>query len=267
MNYLINFFTIFSGTTGLLIGQDRMSYMLLLLSGLAIAVILWLVCAFFGRLFYKPYRMSIGQHILCSILAVIVTLTVPTYASTVYLQPALVGVIAYWRDTLASSKAWQDKQFKREYAEIKKMGLEDFSSVIPPEKGGSIIPLNHAESRIKIGQMEAEAAIENFQFNFSLISKIIGTQATVSANMVSQDMNHFFKSNPGATYPLNRGVQLAVERIYQELEPQIPRIIFITRLALIFLVVIGYAICLGWIAYAALKQIRIHSAHTLHSNQ
>ena len=263
MNYIINLFAILSGTTRLLIGHDRMSFMLILLSGVALASILWLLCAFFGRLFYKPYRLSIGQNILCGLLAVIVILTVPTYASAVYLQPALAGMIADWRDTLASSNAWQHKQFKREYYEIKKMGLEDFSSSPPPEQGGTTIPLNHPESRIKTGQMDAEAAIENFDFNFPLISKIIGAKPAVSANTVSQDINNYFKTHQGSSYPHTRGIQLAVEQIYRELEPQIPRIIFIIRLTLALLTFIGYALCLGWIAYAALRQIRVHSAHTL----
>ncbi len=263
MNYIVNLFAIFSGTTQLLMGHDRMTYLLLLFSGLALASILWLLCAFFGRLFYKPYRLSIGQHILCSLLAVIVIITVPTYASAVYLQPTLAGMITHWRDTLVSNKAWNDTQFKRQYHEIKKMGLEDFSNHPAPEQGGTLIPLNHTESRIKSGQMNAEAAIENFHFNFPLISKIIGAKPAVSANTVSQDMNDYFKTKKSSTYPHERGIQLAVEQIYRELEPQIPRIIFIIRLTLALLTFIGYVLCLGWIAYAALRQIRVHSAHTL----
>ncbi len=243
-----------------------MSYVLLLFSGLALAAILWLLCAFFGRLFYKPYRLSVGQHVLCSQLAILVILTVPTYASAVYLQPSLAGMIANWRDTLVSNQAWNHQQFKREYYEIKKMGLEDFSSSPAPEKGGTTIPLKQEKSRIKLGQMEAESSIENFDFNFPLISKLIGAKTAVSANTVSQDMNNYFKTHQGTIYPHERGVQLAVEQIYSELEPQIPRIIFIIRLALGLLTFMGYAICLGWIAYSALKQIRIHSAHALLSS-
>lgn len=265
MNYIINLFAVFSGTTQLLMGHDRMSYVLLLFSGLALAAILWLLCAFFGRLFYKPYRLSIGQHILCSQLAIMVVLIVPTYASVVYLQPSLAGMIANWRDTLVSNATWNDTQFKREYYEIKKMGLEDFSSYPSPEQGGSKIPLKKTETQVKMGQMTAEAAIENFAFNFPLISKVIGTKPAVSANTVSQDINNYFKTHQGSSYPQERGVQLAVDQIYKELEPQTLSIIFAIRIMLILKIVMGYSICLGWIAYAALKQIRVHSAHTLQS--
>jgi len=267
MNYIINLYTLLSGTSQLLMGNDRLFYLLLMFSGLALASILWLLCAFFGRLFYKPYRLSIGQHILCGLLTVIVVVTVPTYVSAVYLQPTLAGLIANWRDTLISNTAWNNKQFIRQYDEIKKMGLEDFSSNPPPEQGGSIIPASHAESRIKIGQMGADATIENFYFNFPLISKIIGTKPTVSANRVSQDINDYFSAYPGTTYPHKRGIQLAVDQIYKELEPQIPRIIFLIRLTLALATFIGYALCLGWIAYAALCQIRIYSAHNSPSSQ
>jgi hypothetical protein len=266
MNYIVNLFAIFSGTTQLLIGHNRMSYVLLLLSGVALASILWLLCAFFGRLFYKPYRLSIGQHILCSLLAVMVTLTVPIYASAEYLQPGLAGIIAHWRDTLASSKAWNDTQFKLQYHEIKKMGIEDFSIYPAPEQGGQKIPMNHMESRVKTSQMTAEAAIENFNFNFPLLSKTVGTNATVSADMINKDVNNYIKANPGVSYPTERGVQLAANQISTELEPQLPRVISMIHLILILKIVFGYVICLSWIAYAALRQIRVHSAHTLLSS-
>ncbi len=267
MNYIINLYTLLFGSSQLLMGNDQLFYLLLMFSGLALASILWLFCAFFGSLFYKPYRLSIGQHILCGLLTVMVVVTVPTYVSAVYLQPTLAGLIANWRDTLISNTAWNNKQFIRQYDEIKKMGLEDFSNYPAPARGGTLIPLNHTESLIKVGQMNAEATIENFYFNFPLISKIIGTKPTVSANRVSQDMNDYFKTNKSSTYPHERGIQLAVDQIYKELEPQIPRIIFLIRLTLALATFIGYALCLGWIAYAALCQIRIYSAHHSSSSQ
>ncbi|MDD2723881.1 MAG: hypothetical protein PHH59_07655 [Methylovulum sp.] len=262
MNYIVNFFAIFSDAIHRLIDHDPKYFVLLLLSGLALASILWLLCTFFGRLFYKPYRLSMGQHILCGLLAVMVTVTVPTYIAAVYLPPTFAAVIAHWRDALASSQAWQNKQFTSQYHEIKNMKLEDFSTYPAPEQGGEKIPANHTETRIKLSQMTAEAAIENFNFNFPLLSIIIGTKPAISANAVSEDVSNYFKANPGTSYPHTRGIQLAVEQIYRELEPQIPRIIFITRVLLILFTALCYSICLGWIAYAALSQIRIHSAHT-----
>ena len=60
---------------------------------------------------------------------------------------------------------------------------------------------------------------------------------------------------------MQKAVQLSSNQIYEELQPQIPRLILLYRLGLIFKVLFWYVICLSWIAFASLKQIKIHSAH------
>jgi len=261
MSYIVNFFAIFLSAILRLIEQDIKYFVLLLVLGLVVALILWWLCAFFGRLFYKPYRLSKGQHILCALLALMVTITVPAYSAAIYLPATFAAVVAHWRDTLAGSAVWKDTQFKRQYHAIKNKNLEDFSAYPEPEQGGHTIPLNHTETRILTSQMTAEAAIENFDYNFPLLSLIIGTGSAIPANAVAEDVTNYFKSNQGASYPYERGIQLAVAQIYRQLEPQIPRIIFVARMLLIFISVFFYTLCLVWIALSALNQIRIHSAH------
>jgi len=262
MHYIANFIEILLGTIHQLIDHNLRAFVLILLAGLALAITLWLLCTFFGRLFYKPYRLSIEQHLLCGLLAVMVVITVPLYTSAAYMEFSTAKIIAHWREALVANSAWQGKEFKRQYHAIKEMGLEDFSNYPEPELGSTSIPLSHTESRLKIGQMTAEAALENFQLNFPLPPKIFSTTSFELANTVSQDVNSYFQTNQDSTYPHSRGIQLVAQKMYSELVPQIPRIIFITRLTLILLVVFGYALCLTWIGYAALCKIRVHSPHS-----
>jgi hypothetical protein len=263
MNYIVNLFSIFSSTSELLIEHDRTLYAELLVGGLVLGLGLWASAVFFGRLFYKPYQLTVGQHVLCGLLAVFLAPTIPIYASATYLKPSLAATISNWRDTLAHSKTWNDQQFKRQYYEIKKMGLEDFTAHSTPEQGGHTFPLKHTESRIKSSQMDAEAAIENFNFNFPLLSTVIGATPTISADKVNQDVNDYFSSHKGENYPAERAVQLAATQISVELEAQIPRAILLIRILLIFKIIFWYGICFGWIAYLSLKQIRIHSSHSI----
>jgi hypothetical protein len=263
MNYIVNLFSIFSSTSELLIEHDRALYAELLVGGLVLGLVLWAFAVFFGRLFYKPYQLTIWQHVLCALLAVLLAPTIPIYASATYLKPSLAATISNWRDTLAHSKTWKEQQFKRQYYEIKKMGIEDFTNHPTPEQGGHSFPLNRTESRIKSSQMDAEAAIENFNFNFPLLSTVIGTTPTVSADKVNQDVNDYFNLHKGEAYPTERGIQLAATQISIELEGQIPRAILLIRILVIFKIIFWYGICFGWIAYASLKQIKIHSSHSI----
>ncbi|RIZ71229.1 MAG: hypothetical protein D0530_05015, partial [Methylococcales bacterium] len=259
----INLFSIFSSTNILLIDHERVLYAELLVSGLALGLGLWVFAAFFGRLFYKPYQLTIGQHILCGFLAVLLTPSIPTiYASAAYLKPSLAAMILNWRDSLVQNKAWNDQQFKRQYYEIKKLGLEDFTTYPAPEQGGKLIPLTKLESRIKSSQIISDDAIENFNLNFPFISTVIGATQNVSAEKVNKDVNEYLNLHPGTAYPIDRGVQLAVMQISTELETQISHVILLIRLLLIFKIIIWYGICFGWIAYDSLKKIQIHSSHS-----
>ena len=263
MNYIVNLFSIFSSTSELLIEHDRTLYAELLVGGLVLGLGLWVSAFYFGRLFYKPYQLTVGQHILCGLLAISLAPTIPIYASATYLKPSLATTISNWRDTLVHSKTWNDQQFKRQYYEIKKMGLEDFTNHPTPEQGGNFIPATKLETRVRSSQIVSEGAIENFNFNFPLLSTAIGVKPTVSADKVNQDVNDYFSSHKGESYPIDRGVQLAATQISVELESQIPHTILLIRLLVIFKIIFWYGICFGWIAYVSLKQIKIHSSHSI----
>ncbi len=263
MNYLINLFSIFSSTSILLIDHDRALYAELLVSGLVLGLGLWVFAAFFGRLFYKPYQLTIGQHILCGFLVVLLTSSIPTvYATSTYLKPSLAALILNWRDALVQNKDWNDQQFKRQYYEIKKLGLEDFTAYPAPEQGGKLIPVTKLETRIKSSQIISDDAIANFNFTYPLLSTVIGATQNVSAEKVNKDVNEYLNLHTGTAYPIDRGVQLAVTQISTELETKISHVILLIRLLLIFKIIFLYGICFGWIAYVSLKQIQIHSSHS-----
>lgn len=261
MTSLTNLLAIIAGTQQQLLKNDPRLFLILLIAGLISGVLLWLVCTVFGRLFFKPYRMSQGQHVLCALLTGLLIWILPLYASTDYLQTSLAGIIGQWRDTLAASDSWRDRQFQYQYHEVERRKLENFSGYLPPEKGGNTIPANHPETRVLISQMTAEAAIDNFRFNYPLMAMFIGAKSAIPTQIVSDDVNRFFKDNPGKNYPHVRSIQMAVELIYRQLEPQLPRIILAVRLSLIGFGLVAYAIIFGWIAYSALRQIKIFSAH------
>ncbi len=261
MNYLLNLFTLFGDSNLLLANHDKGHYTLLLAAGFSLAIIMWLLCFYFGRLFFKPYRLTIGQHILSALLAMMVMTTVPAYFSASYMQQVFQKIIMEWRDSLVNDAAWNNAEFKLEYYEIKKLGKEDFSKSPPPEQGGHVIPSTIGETISKVSQMRANAAVANFDTTFPLLSVFIGATPKISANVINQDVNNYFKSNAGGTYPMEKAVQLASNQIYVELQPQIPRLIWLYRLGIILKVLFWYTICLSWIAYAALGQIRIYSAH------
>lgn len=262
MHYITNFFAILSGAIQQLINHNLRTFALILMAGIALAVILWLLCAFFGRLFYKPYRLSTGQHILCGLLAVLVIIMVPAYASAVYLQPSIAEKIVSWRDLLAHNKTWRDKLFKYEYYEIKKLGFEDFSSFPSPEQGGDTIPLHHEESIAKAGQIKADAAIDDFCLRFPLISKIMGANNGELANTLKLEAKNYLITHSDSDYTFENSIQFIADRINKELLPFLPRITHITRLGFIIMIIFCYTVCLIWIGYAALRKIRVHSPHS-----
>ncbi len=257
MNYPIN---LFSSTTLLLFGHDRVLYLELLILGLVIGIGLWVLAAFFGRLFYKPYQLTIGHHILCGFLLVFMMGSIPPAisGSAAYLTPGLAAMVVNWRDSLIQNKAWNDQQFKKQYYEIKKLGLEDFTAYPAPEQGGKLIPATKLDTRIKSSQIISDNAIENFNFTYPLL--FIDPIQNVSVEKVNKDVNEYFNLHPGTAYPIDRGVQLAANQISTGLETQISHAIFLVKALPILIIIMGYLSCFGWIAYDSNKKIQIHSA-------
>jgi hypothetical protein len=261
MNYFINFLTVLANATHLLAANNARLYLLLSAVGLVSGAALWFASNVFGQLFYKPYRLTWGQHCLCGVLAMMMTLCIPLFAASTYLKPSFEAIISVWRDQLSNDRTWQHEQFNRQYYAVKKQGHEDFSHSPPPEQGGKSMPFTHPETIVSTSKMTAEAALENFRQNFPLLAIIINTSADLSAEAVSKDVQAYFKEHPNGTYPHAQGIQLAAAQLYTQLAPQIIRLIWLTRIGITGFIVLNYLLCLLWIGLSALKQIRIHSAH------
>ena len=92
---------------------------------------------------------------------------------------------------------------------------------------------------------------------------IIGAIPAVSTDKVNPDVNTYFNSHPGSNYPIDSGVQLLANQISIELESQSSHAILLIRISLIIKIIFWYVICFSWIAYASLKQIKIHSSHSI----
>lgn len=172
MNYFINFLTVLANATHLLAANNARLYLLLSAVGLVSGAALWFASNVFGQLFYKPYRLTWGQHCLCGVLAMMMTLCIPLFAASTYLKPSFEAIISVWRDQLSNDRTWQHEQFNRQYYAVKKQGHEDFSHSPPPEQGGKSMPLTHPETIVSTSKMTAEAALENFRQNFPLLRSL-----------------------------------------------------------------------------------------------
>lgn len=261
MNYIGNFFWLIYINLQLL-AQFDLNWLILLSSGGLIAgLTLSLLAAYFGKLFFKPFSLSSAQLVACVALTLMVTLTFPAFAAARYLQPSLERTINDWRDRLNGDTTWQQDEFVRQYHEIRRQKLEDFSQYPPPEQGGNIIPMNNPHTIITTSTMTAEAAIGNFNSEYPLLAFMIGVTPTISSETVSNDVNNFFSSNQGGRYPHTRGIALAVNEISQQMTPRIHNVIFWFRLLIASLPLIFYVVCLTWISLSALGKIHIFSAH------
>jgi len=263
MEYFIGLYLLFISTTQYFIEHNFKGLVLFLLLGSLVGLMSSFLLAFFGRLFYKPFRLNLAQKIVSGLIAFLVMLSAPIYIAAEYLAPTILASVDQWRDSLANDNLWIQQQFAHQYQEIKSMKIEDFTKYPAPERGGNAIPMRHVESQVKVSQMTAEAAIENFNKSNPLISIVIRTNSKIPADVVNNDVTKFFKTNPGSPYLQPRGIQLAADQIYKELTPQIPRIIFVVRVFLIILISLLYVILLSWVAFSALRQIRVYSAHSV----
>jgi hypothetical protein len=100
----------------------------------------------------------------------------------------------------------------------------------------------------------ANEACRNFNARRPFLSKIVWSRAELPSATVLEDTQHWFQTH--SSYPAPRAVALAADQIKTGLDPQAPRVVQISRIALVVLFLAIQAIpfgLIGWAAYVDIK--------------
>jgi len=239
--------------------SDFTSFRNVIILGIFMGTVCWIACSYYSRLWNLKYRIKLTHHILCGIAAILTFIFTLLFMSLTYTKEAAYAVIAVWQHDINADLYWGNKTFQKAYDEIKALGVEDFTNYPSPAEGGKLIPISQNKSRETWTTVYTTEAIQHFKEKHPYLSKILWAESEIPAQVIRDDIERFFKSNPGTSYSAKEAINLAAKYIKQGLDDQVPRVVPISRMVVTILFFLTQSIPFGLIGYAAYKDIKIHT--------
>jgi hypothetical protein len=225
-----------------------------ILIGIILAVLCWVVCNYYTRLWNKKYHLTFTHHVLCGVAGLFTFLFVITFSGLIYLKEVSIVILNVWSTQILNDNEWAANTFQTAFYKVKENGLENFENIPLPGKTGSHIPVNNKKSKEQCAIIYTSEACNNFDKKYPFLSKIIWTSSKVPEEVIKKDMYEYFKTNPA--YPPQRAIELASNYIKEGLIQQTPRVVTFARLILIVLFIFVQLIPFGLIGYSAYRDIK-----------
>lgn len=227
-----------------------------ILLAIALSALIWWVCTHYTRLWNRVYEVTPSFHVLCGAAALITFFTTLGFIGLKNMRPVAEEMVEAWSEDVMEDDALASRCFAEAFYAIKESGLESMRGYIPPEKGGDLIPISRRETQILVGQIYAGNACRDFSERYPFIGHFLKAKKGVPSGLIAADVESFFRSGKGRTYPLEQGFVLAVEKISSDLQAQCGRIVRVCRGWLLLLFLMVQLIPFGVIGYLAYRELR-----------
>lgn len=255
MNTLIDILKIaFSGIEKLSIKD----FYLTIIGGIIFSILVGLSCHYFYKLWNKNYKTKTLHKILSVFSFVFSFLFIICFVGFTFLEEIAMANIVTWKENLQVDSDFKHQSFIQAYENVNKLGIEDFSNITPPDKGGNSFPTKETESQLEAGKTYYEAAILNFKNNHGFLNSILSVKSESTLALVQKDMTDFFAKG-NKVYMIDDGIQIAANSLKDSLFEQAPRVVKVSRILLVILFVFVQLIPFSIISYSAYKDLRIQS--------
>jgi hypothetical protein len=252
---LTDLLTILVGSIPIYFASNPVGFRLAVLIGTLLAGLCWYLCALYARLWNKRFHITVTHHALCAFASVCTLFFSVLFASLGYTKDAALVSIDLWKFQLNRDGLWAAGTFARAYEQVKRAGLEDFSNAPAPGSPNSFIPTSHDRSRQIAASTYANEACRHFDTKRPFLSKVVWSNPGVPSETIFRDVHSWHQKNPN--YPPARAIEIAAIQIKQGLEPQVPRVVYLSRVAVSILFLLVQAVPFGLIAWSAYRDIKV----------
>ncbi|MVM36417.1 hypothetical protein GO730_00145 [Spirosoma sp. HMF3257] len=241
-----------------LLGQKRSAFSITLLAAFFLAILSWYLCNNYVKLWNRRFRLTTTHQVLTLIASTLTFFFVLAFSGLSYMKDVSSAIVSLWEEyEIKEDDKWSNATFKEAFYKIKDLNIENFANIPAPGNQRSFVPVSKKLSQETAAKVYALAACEHFDQAHPFLGKIIWSNPTQSAENISQDVMNFFADNSGSMYSSAKAISIAAETIKIQLNQQTPRTVTLSRIGLIVLYLLVIALPLGFIGYAAYKDIRI----------
>jgi hypothetical protein len=228
-----------------------------ILVSLALAVLSWIVCVYYTKLWNKRFHVKPLHHFICGIAVVLTVLFTLWFYAFGNLEEIVYRIVDEWEEQLIADEEWGNGTFEQAFLAVEKVNPDVFRGLARPGEKDCFIPIYTDEMRQTCVTAYVDAACESFHTNHRYLNMLIHAEAGLSEEALTQDIVTYFKETDKGWYPLERAVALAASYIREELVAQAPGTVVKTRWLLVFLFLLVQSVPFGWIGYCAYKDLHI----------
>lgn len=230
--------------------------------GLLLGGFTWWLAHFVALSFNRQFSFKAQYHAFCAITASLTLVFMLLFAALKYTGTAAQAMVDEWEISLGKNSVWADKTFLEAYEAVYELRdtegqqLEEFSNHPHPGTGrDALIPTNSRQAKQEAASVYARRAVENFRQTHPLLSIILWAKSSSAQETIYTDMVRFF-ADTGGTYRAEDAITLAGREIRDQLAEQIPKVVLISRSALLILFLLVQAVTFGLLIRSALADIK-----------
>ena len=216
----------------------------------------WWACTHYTKLWNKVYHVTPSFHVLCGIAALVTFFSTLGFIGLKNMKPVAEQWVAQWAADVMDDYDLSNRCFKEAFYAIRYAGIEDMRGFRSPENGGDLIPISSNKTQVLVGEIYAGNACLDFTLRNPFIGHFLKADDGVPSEIIAADVNRFFKTNRGETYPLEQGFVLAIDQISSDLQSQCGRIVRVSRFWLVLIFLLVQLIPFGTIGYLAYKDLK-----------
>ncbi len=266
ISFLNDLFLLLNGLVLQLWSSARNEFFIACAVGTVLAGLSWWLTHYLALKFNRQFSYRPQHYFFCGSAAMLTFWCTLLFFAFRFTGDVAERIVTTWESTLEVNVEWREDTFRKAYEAVYDLQnaageqLEDFTGRPHPDSDQDvIIPAAHEESRLLIAQVYAEEAVQNFTENHPLLSKILWVYAEESSTAIYEDIKQFFSATGGGekVYPLMEAVRLAKRLLRQSMIGQIPRIMLISRIVLVFVFILAQALTLSLLIRSALADIKV----------
>jgi len=205
------------------------------------------------RLWNQTYPIPWWSYVAATFASFVVFSGTILLPSSGFIKDAAVSLIEDWSKRLPRDRKWTDETFKEAKRQVVKLGLEE-----PASYQKETIPVSHEESRKVAARTYAQSAVAHFRENNPLLSKLLTPKAAPTEDEIYDDVRTFFEKNPGKKYGVEQAIDLAAERLRQDLQKEAPKVVVYARAFVILAILIFTALPFALVGINAFRDIHVH---------
>ena len=235
---------------------SKSEFIVAIIVAFVLGVLCWVACSYYTKLWHKRFHVRAQHHLLCAIAAIFTVIFTIQYRAVGDLEYIVDYLIDDWHDYISDDNDFAFETYELAFYTLKDEYPAAFRGVAEPGRSESRIPFANDDMIVLCVEIYVDEARDNFSTHHPFLNLMLKARPGISQQEIEEDIDEFFRRNPGESYPLNRAIDIAAEHIQENLLLQSPKTVWKTRLILVLLFLIVQLIPFGTIGYLANKDLR-----------